>query len=137
MKILMVLTFIILVSSSSATEQEIQSAMSSRTLCCLFSTSSCVAYCAGRSCSATCTVRCGVLLSNCGTFTCSEVSPDTCSTTTAAPTTTAATAASTTCVAGGEACTVGASEASQQCCSPTTCTPNAQGTGGNCINTGG
>merc|ERR1711955_200317 len=135
MKILMVLTFIILVSSSSATEHEIQSAMSSRTLCCLFSTNRCVAYCAGRACSATCTVRCGVLLSNCGTFTCSEVSPDTCSTTTAAPTTT--TAASATCVAGGEACTVGASEASQQCCSPNTCTPNAQGTGGNCINTGG
>merc|ERR1712243_320245 len=123
------LTFTILLvasaSSSSATEQEIQSAMSSRTLCCLFSTSSCVAYCAGRSCSATCTVRCGVLLSNCGTFTCSEVSPDTCTTTTAAPTTTATTAASSaTCVAGGEACTVGASEASQQCCSPSSCTPH-------------
>merc|ERR1712131_278828 len=136
MKSLIVLTLVMFVGSTTKLElDEFKSEMSSRSLCCLFDTSRCSSYCAGRSCSSTCTVRCGILLSDCGTFNCSEVSPDTC-TTTSAPSP-PATPATSSCVAAGEACTVGASAAAEMCCSPTTCTPNSAGTGGNCINTGG
>merc|ERR1711868_271318 len=70
-----------------------------RNLCCLTTNaqSTCATQCSGRSCSATCTVRCGILMSTCGTYTCSAVAASTC-TTTAAPAA-ATTAAATTAAA--------------------------------------
>merc|ERR1712029_944045 len=79
-----------------------------RSLCCLTinAQTTCATQCSGKSCSATCTVRCGILMSTCGTYTCSAVAASTC-TTTAAPTTAAAattTAAATSCINSGASC---------------------------------
>merc|ERR1719394_93975 len=45
-----------------------------RNLCCLTTNAqtTCATQCSGKSCSATCTVRCGILMSTCGTYTCSS-----------------------------------------------------------------
>merc|ERR1719394_88894 len=79
-----------------------------RNLCCLTTNaqSTCATQCSGRSCSATCTVRCGILMSTCGTYTCSAVAASTC-TTTAAPATTAAAAATQAAAATDTCCTSG------------------------------
>merc|ERR1712029_1204563 len=78
-----------------------------RSLCCLTinAQTTCATQCSGKSCSATCTVRCGILMSTFGTYTCSAVAASTC-TTTAAPTTAAAatTAAATSCINSGAPC---------------------------------
>merc|ERR1712168_443807 len=60
-----------------------------RALCCLLNSNTCATYCAGRSCSATCSRRCGILLSDCGSVACSSVASTTCI---PAPTTAPATA---------------------------------------------
>merc|ERR1711862_914033 len=56
-----------------------------RSLCCLTinAQTTCATQCSGKSCSATCTVRCGILMSTCGTYTCSAVAASTCTTTAA------------------------------------------------------
>merc|ERR1712179_478761 len=72
----------------------------SRTLCCLTANaqSKCATNCANQDCAATCTVRCGILNSVCGTYTCSGVTT-TCTTSTS--TASSAAAATTTCTTGG------------------------------------
>merc|ERR1711983_45893 len=87
-----------------------------RSLCCLTlnAQSTCATQCSGKSCSASCTVRCGILMSTCGTYTCSAVAASTC-TTTAAPTA----AAATSCINSGASCAA----ATDACCtSGQTCT---------------
>merc|ERR1712029_685697 len=81
-----------------------------RSLCCLTinAQTTCATQCSGKSCSANCTVRCGILMSTCGTYTCSAVAASTC-TTTAAPTTAAA---ATTCINSGAPCAA----ATDTCC---------------------
>merc|ERR1712198_538077 len=64
--------------SLSATDIELFSPAEDRTVCCLTATNNCASYCAGRSCTATCSVRCGILMSSCGTVTCSSVASSTC-----------------------------------------------------------
>merc|ERR1712217_120023 len=98
-----------------------------RSFCCLTTNaqSTCATNCANKDCAATCTVRCGIFMSVCGTYTCSAVASSSCTTTTTTSTTTtttATTAACTcdtstqTCLSNGAACT--------GCCTGTqTCTP--------------
>merc|ERR1712002_611728 len=101
-----------------------------RALCCFLNSNTCATYCAGRSCSATCSRRCGILLSDCGSVTCSSVASSTCI---AAPTTAPATApvpvpATRTCTAAGGICLEAGSTMSE-CCSGTECYPfGASGT---------
>merc|ERR1712223_1533249 len=87
-----------------------------RSFCCLTTNaqSTCATNCANKDCAATCTVRCGIFMSVCGTYTCSAVASSSCTTTTTTSTTTTTTA--TTCKAGTADCT--------GCCtSPAVCTP--------------
>merc|ERR1711884_272117 len=95
-----------------------------RSFCCLTTNaqSTCATNCANKDCSAPCTVRCGIFMSVCGTYTCSAVAASSCTTTTTTTTTTSTTAACTcdtstqTCLSNGSACT--------GCCTGTqTCTP--------------
>merc|ERR1711894_828683 len=74
----------------------------SRTLCCLTANaqSKRATNCANQDCAATCTVRCGILNSVCGTYTCSGVTT-TCTTSTSTSSSTTAAAATTTCTTGG------------------------------------
>merc|ERR1712002_71575 len=85
-----------------------------RALCCFLNSNTCATYCAGRSCSATCSRRCGILLSDCGSVACSSVASATCI---AAPTT------ATTCAAAGELCMTSGSTAQTACCTGTDCFP--------------
>merc|ERR1712156_1333855 len=66
-----------------------------RSFCCLTTNaqSTCATNCANKDCAASCTVRCGIFMSVCGTYTCSAVASSSCTTTTT--TTTTATAACT------------------------------------------
>merc|ERR1711936_431520 len=62
--------------------------------CCLFASSICNAPCAGRLCSAQCSVQCGIFGGTCAPITCSAAAPSTClasstTTTTVAPIVTA------------------------------------------------
>merc|ERR1711884_375507 len=95
-----------------------------RSFCCLTTNaqSTCATNCANKDCAASCTVRCGIFMSVCGTYTCSAVASSSCTTTTTTTTTTITTAACTcdtstqTCLSNGAACT--------GCCTGTqTCTP--------------
>merc|ERR1712126_309152 len=122
MRIILLFTII---GSSLAFSVDLNRALAlPRSLCCLTinAQTTCATQCSGKSCSATCTVRCGILMSTCGTYTCSAVAASTC-TTTATPATTAtaaattAAAASTNCVIAGAACTTG-----QTCCDSRMCT---------------
>merc|ERR1711874_765343 len=96
-----------------------------RAFCCLATNSqnSCATGCVNQDCSATCTVRCGVLSSVCGSHTCSSVTSS-CTTTT---TTTSS------CLVGGAQCQDSSSTLGQ-CCSDFTCTPLPP-TGGFCLTT--
>merc|ERR1711978_826941 len=83
-----------------------------RSFCCLTTNaqSTCATNCANKDCSATCTVRCGIFMSVCGTYTCSSVASSSCTTTTTVSTTTVTTATTTTttaaqcCSSGGTNC---------------------------------
>merc|ERR1712223_1188905 len=92
-----------------------------RSFCCLTTNaqSTCATNCANKDCAATCTVRCGIFMSVCGTYTCSAVASSSCTTTTTTTTTTAACTRDTqtqTCKAGTADCT--------GCCTGSqTCTP--------------
>merc|ERR550525_495011 len=85
----------------------------SRTLCCLTANAQgkCATNCANQDCAASCTVRCGILSSVCGTYTCSAVTTScTTSTSTTASTSTASTSTTSTApcasgtIVGGAAC---------------------------------
>merc|ERR1739848_206862 len=96
MKLIVLLS--IIVSSAIAFDINLKSKFD-RGLCCLGynAQSMCSTQCSGRSCTDSCTVRCGILSSVCGTYTCSTVASSTCTATTAAsPTTAAPTTATTT-----------------------------------------
>merc|ERR1711884_146508 len=95
-----------------------------RSFCCLTTNaqSTCATNCANKDCAASCTVRCGIFMSVCGTYTCSAVAASSCTTTTTPTTTTSTSTTSTTststqtCLSNGSACT--------GCCTGTqTCTP--------------
>merc|ERR1712243_183103 len=85
--------------SFASTDVEQFSPQKDRNLCCVTAQNNCVAYCAGRSCSSTCTVRCGVFMSNCGAVSCSSVASSTCVAATPAP--------APACVAPGGDCLTG------------------------------
>merc|ERR1719300_244826 len=138
--------------STSLSSIDIQSPIQpqERVLCCSLNSNTCASYCAGRSCSATCSRRCGIFLSDCGSVTCSSVASSTCI---AAPTPTPVPtpvpvpapvptpvpipapvpAPSPICVGAGEVCLT-AGSTTQQCCTGTDCYPF--GTDGYCINVG-
>ena len=88
----------------------------SRSLCCHFTNAqgSCATNCVNQDCSATCTVRCGIFNSVCGTYTCSDVTSS-CKTTTT-------TTATTSCVAAGERCLDTSGTSLGSCCPYLTCT---------------
>merc|ERR1712061_525998 len=82
-----------------------------RSFCCLTTNaqSTCGTNCANKDCSATCTVRCGIFMSVCGTYTCSSVASSSCTTTTISTTTvttatTTTTSAAQCCQANGSNC---------------------------------
>merc|ERR1712073_45936 len=82
-----------------------------RSFCCLTTNaqSTCATNCANKDCAASCTVRCGIFMSVCGTYTCSAVASSSCTTTTTTTTTTTAActcdATTATCKAGTADCT--------------------------------
>merc|ERR1712130_749589 len=89
--------------------------------CCFFANNICNAPCAGRLCSAQCTVQCGIFGGTCAPITCAAAAPTTClastattTTTTAAPTITTAT--TTTVAPIVTACPVGYSQVSSSKC---------------------
>merc|ERR1711930_3403 len=90
-KMKLILLLSIIVSSAIAFDINLKSKFD-RGLCCLGynAQSMCSTQCSGRSCTDSCTVRCGILSSVCGTYTCSTVASSTCTATTAAAPTTAA-----------------------------------------------
>merc|ERR1712241_1583609 len=69
-----------------------------RSFCCLTTNaqSTCATNCANKDCAASCTVRCGIFMSVCGTYTCSAVASSSCTTTTTTTTTTSTSTTSTT-----------------------------------------
>merc|ERR1712079_588228 len=69
-----------------------------RSFCCLTTNaqSTCATNCANKDCAASCTVRCGIFMSVCGTYTCSAVAASSCTTTTTTTTSTSTTSTSTT-----------------------------------------
>merc|ERR1711992_215452 len=81
-----------------------------RSFCCISTNaqSTCATNCNNKDCSATCTVRCGIFMSVCGTYTCSSVASATSTTTT--------TSAAQCCQANGSNCCP-----SGQSCTPTGC----------------
>merc|ERR1711915_447700 len=93
-----------------------------RALCCAFGSNTCASYCAGRSCSATCSRRCGIFLSDCGSVSCQSVASSTC---VAAPTPVATTTTTTTttttkaCLAVGGDCLNGVNGVTLCCNRPT------------------
>merc|ERR1711973_9472 len=108
--------------SLSATDIELFSTAEDRTVCCLTATNNCATYCAGRSCTATCSVRCGILMSSCGTVTCSSVASSTC---VAAPTPvpTPVPAPTPTCTSAGAKCMSSGSTTQTECCTGSDCFP--------------
>merc|ERR1712130_358652 len=89
--------------------------------CCFFANNICNAPCAGRLCSAQCTVQCGIFGGTCAPITCAAAAPTTClastattTTTTVAPTITTAT--TTTVAPIVTACPVGYSQVSSSKC---------------------
>merc|ERR1712083_561088 len=105
------------------------------TLCCVTARNNCVAYCAGRSCSSTCTVRCGIFMSNCGAVSCSSVAASTCvatTTTSTATTTTTTTTTTEACISPGGDCLSGTVTT---CCNRPTydCRPGGTAGTGYCV----
>merc|ERR1712038_1950699 len=98
-----------------------------RSFCCLTTNaqSTCATNCNNKDCSATCTVRCGIFMSVCGTYTCSSVASASCTTTTTTTTTVATTtvAATTTTTSAAQCCQANGSNCcpSGQSCTPTGC----------------
>merc|ERR1711884_277251 len=72
-----------------------------RSFCCLTTNaqSTCATNCANKDCAASCTVRCGIFMSVCGTYTCSAVASSSCTTTTTTTTTMSTSTTSTTSTA--------------------------------------
>merc|ERR1711994_241357 len=85
-----------------------------RSFCCLTTNaqSTCATNCANKDCPASCTVRCGIFMSVCGTYTCSAVAASSCTTTTTTSTT--STTSTSTTSTSAVSCT----------CVPTGCTEN-------------
>merc|ERR1719336_2331979 len=91
--------------------------------CCFFANNICIAPCAGRLCSAQCTVQCGIFGGTCAPITCAAAAPTTClastatttTTTTVAPTITTTTT-TTTVAPIVTACPVGYSQVSSSKC---------------------
>merc|ERR1712001_534955 len=80
-----------------------------RSFCCITTNaqSTCATNCNNKDCSATCTVRCGIFMSVCGTYTCSSVASSSCTTTTTTTTTvstTTVTTATTTTTSAAQCC---------------------------------
>merc|ERR1712001_324111 len=80
-----------------------------RSFCCITTNaqSTCATNCNNKDCSATCTVRCGIFMSVCGTYTCSSVASSSCTTTTTVsttPVTTTVTTATTTTTSAAQCC---------------------------------
>merc|ERR1711992_326007 len=97
-----------------------------RSFCCITTNaqSACATNCNNKDCSATCTVRCGIFMSVCGTYTCSSVASATCTTTTTTTVaTTTVTTASTTTTSAAQCCQANGSNCcpSGQSCTPTGC----------------
>merc|ERR1712130_255490 len=110
--------------------------------CCFFANNICNAPCAGRLCSAQCTVQCGIFGGTCAPITCAAAAPTTCLASTATTTTTTTTVApitTTTTVAPiVTACPVGSSQVSSNKCwqlSPTSISSLDALT--NCVQQGG
>merc|ERR1712113_130851 len=100
-----------------------------RSFCCLTTNaqSTCATNCANKDCSATCTVRCGIFMSVCGTYTCSAVAASSCTTTT-----TTTTAASVTCTCVPTGCTENGSSSSNTASCPNTGCSACSGSTPNC-----
>merc|ERR1712156_160012 len=98
-----------------------------RSFCCLTTNAqlTCATNCANKDCAATCTVRCGIFMSVCGTYTCSAVASSSCTTTTttSTTTTTTATTAACTCDTSTATCKAGTADCTGCCTSPAVCTP--------------
>merc|ERR1711955_95564 len=121
--------------ASSDVEQFSPQNFQDRNLCCVTARNNCVGYCAGRSCSSTCTVRCGIFMSNCGAVSCSSVAASTCVAATTASTVTTTTTTTTTteaCVSPGGDCLTGPVTT---CCNRPTydCRPGAIAGTGYCV----
>merc|ERR1712079_867390 len=101
-----------------------------RSFCCLTTNaqSTCATNCANKDCSASCTVRCGIFMSVCGTYTCSAVAASSCTTTTT--TTTSTSAVTCTCVPTG--CTENGSSSSNTASCPNTGCSACSGSTPNC-----
>merc|ERR1712173_486477 len=94
-----------------------------RSFCCITTNaqSTCATNCNNKDCSATCTVRCGIFMSVCGTYTCSSVASSSCTTTTTTTvSTTTVTTATTTTTTAAQCCSSGGTN----CCPSGTCTPS-------------
>merc|ERR1712173_177308 len=93
-----------------------------RSFCCITTNaqSTCATNCNNKDCSATCTVRCGIFMSVCGTYTCSSVASSSCTTTTTTVSTTTVTTATTTTTTAAQCCSNGGTN----CCPSGTCTPS-------------
>merc|ERR1712223_1112970 len=80
-----------------------------RSFCCITTNaqSTCATNCNNKDCSATCTVRCGIFMSVCGTYTCSSVASSSCTTTTTTVATTTVTTATTTTTTAAQCCSNG------------------------------
>merc|ERR1712223_1513457 len=102
-----------------------------RSFCCLTTNaqSTCATNCANKDCAASCTVRCGIFMSVCGTYTCSAVAASSCTTTT---TTTTTTAASVTCTCVPTGCTENGSSSSNTASCPNTGCSACSGSTPNC-----
>merc|ERR1712165_389236 len=98
-----------------------------RSFCCLTTNaqSTCATNCANKDCAATCTVRCGIFMSVCGTYTCSAVASSSCTTTTttSTTTTTTATTAACTCDTSPQPCLSNGAACTGCCTGTQTCTP--------------
>merc|ERR1739836_79010 len=92
-----------------------------RSFCCITTNaqSTCATNCNNKDCSATCTVRCGIFMSVCGTYTCSSVASSSCTTTTTTTVSTTVTTATTTTTTAAQCCSNGGTN----CCPSGTCTP--------------
>merc|ERR1719342_1462926 len=138
--------FCLLSTSLSSKDIQIPIRPQERALCCSLNSNTCASLCAGRSCSATCSRRCGIFWSDCGSVTCSSVASSTCiaiPTPTPVPSPTPVPTPipvpapvptpvpipapvptpAPTSVGAGEVCMTAGSSTLQQCCTGTDCFP--------------
>merc|ERR1711978_674313 len=96
-----------------------------RSFCCLTTNaqSTCATNCANKDCAASCTVRCGIFMSVCGTYTCSAVASSSCTTTTTTTSTTTTTPTTAACVCDQTTGTCKAGTADCTGCCTNGCTP--------------